>query len=449
MVETQQLLWVPALNRWQEQLISTLNTASILDQSVYVSKTGSDDLGSGAPGNPYATISFALSVIDGANENTRHAIYVAPGEYSEPWKIKPWVAIIGAFAGSNGVSPDGAMLVEITAPADSLGFSSDWDHSGYSVGFMSGLGFQNHQTWDQAADGYSKQPQLNFYDCSFNSGVSFLGPGNVGFDNVMLDGCLLYGGITVKGWQLLWTRNCTFLGGAINVDSGPIGSNEDTTWLSQNSSIGAALSPTNVVVFNDGYSSHFAKADLSNSDIVGDVLLDGVRTSFHSTSDGYFSPATLINGAPAAVFAQSGSASSSSSNYALFFAKMPGDNSATVAVGAAVEFPQNGPANGNIIRLGPSTFNLPSVGAYEVSWQVSVSEPGQLQLALGGVGLSDTVVGRASGTSQLVGSTVIMTSSANSVLSLINPLGNSTALTITPIAGGANSVSATLMIKAL
>jgi len=32
---------------------------------------------------------------------------------------------------------------------------------------------------------------------------------------------------------------------------------------------------------------------------------------------------------------------------------------------------------------------------------------------------------------------------------LINPVGNSTALTVTPIAGGTHSVSATLSIKAL
>ena len=133
--------------------------------------------------------------------------------------------------------------------------------------------------------------------------------------------------------------------------------------------------------------------------------------------------------------------------FASFFALMPGDNAATVAVGAPVLFPQNGPTNGTATRLTSSTFNLPVVGVYEISWQVSVSEAGQLQVAIGGVGVANTVVGRATGTSQIVGKAFITTVAANSVLSIINPVGNSTALTITPIAGGASAVSATLSIK--
>ncbi len=138
------------------------------------------------------------------------------------------------------------------------------------------------------------------------------------------------------------------------------------------------------------------------------------------------------------------------SNYALFYALMPGDNTSTVAVGAAVEFPQDGVNAGGIItRASASTFTLGSVGYYEVTMQVSVDEAGQLQLALNGVGVAYTVVGRATGTSQIVISTIIETIIPNEVLSVINPLGNSTALTITPSAGGTNAVSATLNIKYL
>ena len=140
---------------------------------------------------------------------------------------------------------------------------------------------------------------------------------------------------------------------------------------------------------------------------------------------------------------------SASKDYSHFFALMPGDNSATVAVGTAVQFPQNGPSTGIIVRSGPSTFVLSKVGTYEVTAQVSVDEPGQLQLAIGGVGLPHTVVGRAAGTSQLVINAIFTTTVINSILSVINPSGNSTALTITPVAGGASPVSATLTIKQL
>lgn len=133
-----------------------------------------------------------------------------------------------------------------------------------------------------------------------------------------------------------------------------------------------------------------------------------------------------------------------------FYALMPGDNSATVAVGTAVQFPSDGPTmNTNIVRAGPSTFTLKAIGYYMVNFQVSVSEPGQLGIALGGVVVPYTITGRATGTSQITGMCLIQTTLANQVLSIINPLGNSTALTITPLAGGTNSVSAHVVILQL
>lgn len=137
--------------------------------------------------------------------------------------------------------------------------------------------------------------------------------------------------------------------------------------------------------------------------------------------------------------------------YANFYALMPGDNTATIAVGAAVEFPQDGPISSGISRSTVSSFTLAAIGQYEVTWQVSVNETGQLDLWLdsgsGAVELPQTVVGRNTGTSQIVGSIVITTTAPNSVLSLRNASGNSTALTITPIAGGTHAVSATITIK--
>ena len=90
--------------------------------------------------------------------------------------------------------------------------------------------------------------------------------------------------------------------------------------------------------------------------------------------------------------------------YADFYALMPSDNSATVAPGADVSFPQNGPiANTNIGRLGPSSFNLGPVGTYQILFRVSVTEAGQLILTLNGQDLEYTVSGRATGTSEIVG----------------------------------------------
>jgi len=78
-------------------------------------------------------------------------------------------------------------------------------------------------------------------------------------------------------------------------------------------------------------------------------------------------------------------------------------------------------------------------------FQVSVTEAGQLQLTLNGAPLAYTVVGRATWTSQIIG-LVIITTTINSVLTVRNPADNATALTITPLVGGTQPVSAHLVI---
>lgn len=129
-----------------------------------------------------------------------------------------------------------------------------------------------------------------------------------------------------------------------------------------------------------------------------------------------------------------------------FFALMPGDNAATVAPDTAVLFPQNGSSSGVITRLNSSMFNLPTIGTYLVQFQVSVTEAGQLMLRLNSEPIANSVVGRATGTSQIVGVSLVTTTTPNSVLEVINPAGNAAALTITPVAGGTHPVSAHLVI---
>jgi hypothetical protein len=130
---------------------------------------------------------------------------------------------------------------------------------------------------------------------------------------------------------------------------------------------------------------------------------------------------------------------------------MPPNNSATVAIGSDVQFPQDGPNSGTTIaRTSASTFRLSNIGTYQVLFQVSITEAGQLVLTLdsggGAVELAYTVVGRATGTSQIVEMALVQTSVANSILTVRNPAGETTALTVTPLAGGTNPVSAHLVI---
>ena len=134
-------------------------------------------------------------------------------------------------------------------------------------------------------------------------------------------------------------------------------------------------------------------------------------------------------------------------NYADFYALMPPDNTATVAPGTDVSFPQDGPNSGaDIARIGTDSFNLAPIGTYQILFEVSVDEPGQLILTLNGDDLEYTVVGRATSASQIVGMAIVTTTAVNSVLTVRNPAGNPTALTITPLAGGTRPVSAHLII---
>jgi hypothetical protein len=94
-------------------------------------------------------------------------------------------------------------------------------------------------------------------------------------------------------------------------------------------------------------------------------------------------------------------------------------------------------------------FSLGAIGTYQVLFQVSVNEAGQLDLTLNGNELAYTVVGRATGTSQLVEMALVQTTVVDSTLSVRNPAGNSTALTVTPLGGGTSPVSAHLVITRL
>ncbi|MEA2618884.1 MAG: hypothetical protein QOE72_4667 [Chloroflexota bacterium] len=139
------------------------------------------------------------------------------------------------------------------------------------------------------------------------------------------------------------------------------------------------------------------------------------------------------------------------SAYAEFYALAPPDNAATVAPGSPVAFPNDGPGSNTISRVDASTFDLSVVGTYRVAFSVSVSEAGQLELALdsgsGATPLGYTVSGRATGTSEITGEALVTTTVADSILSVENPAGNSTALTVTPLAGGTEPVAATLIIE--
>lgn len=112
----------------------------------------------------------------------------------------------------------------------------------------------------------------------------------------------------------------------------------------------------------------------------------------------------------------------------------------TILPGEAVAFPQAGPnVGGGIVAGGLNQFQLPTDGVYRVTWSVNFTAASQLQVALDGTGLPETV---SSSGEPLIedeeanqnNNTVLVTATAGQLLSIINPLGN-VALNITDADG--------------
>jgi len=236
--------------------------------------------------------------------------------------------------------------------------------------------------------------------------------------------------------------------GSLNTATGRSAMTSNTTGIGNTANGASALSANVSGNYNTamGYGANVAGNNLTNATAIGNGAFvsasNTVKIGNADVTNVYFGngTSTVLHGTLAG---------STGLAFADFYALMPGDNAATVAVGASVQFPQNGSTNGVITSLTPSTFNLPAIGTYEITFQVSVQEPGQLVLVLNGAEQGATVVGRAQGSSQITGSCLITTTTINSILSINNPTGNSFALTISPLAGGTRPVSAHLVIKKL
>ena len=128
---------------------------------------------------------------------------------------------------------------------------------------------------------------------------------------------------------------------------------------------------------------------------------------------------------------------------------MPSDNAAPIAAGADVSFPRNGVTSGTIARLSDSSFTFGATGVYQVTFEVPVTEAGQLVLTLNGAELPYTVVGRNAENTQIVGMAIVSSNVATSVLTLRNPASATAPITVTPSAGGELPVSAHLVILRL
>lgn len=132
------------------------------------------------------------------------------------------------------------------------------------------------------------------------------------------------------------------------------------------------------------------------------------------------------------------------SEYASFYALAPNDNPTAIAQNTAVEFPNSSTSTTGITRLTNSTFNLADTGTYLIMFKVNTNTAGQLGVAVNGAVQPNATFGNAADDGIIEGKTIITTTAANTVLSIVNPIA--TAVTVTPSAGGTEATVSDLTI---
>lgn len=132
------------------------------------------------------------------------------------------------------------------------------------------------------------------------------------------------------------------------------------------------------------------------------------------------------------------------SEYASFYALAPNDNPTAIAQNTAVEFPNTKASTTGITRLTNSTFNLADTGTYLIMFKVNTNTAGQLGIAVNGAVQPSATFGNAADDGIIEGKTIITTTAANTVLSIVNPIAST--VTVTPSAGGTEATVSDLTI---
>lgn len=133
---------------------------------------------------------------------------------------------------------------------------------------------------------------------------------------------------------------------------------------------------------------------------------------------------------------------------AVNFADFYSTSAQSVIGGSGISFDQTAIPNSIITPLSPSSFNLPDIATYEISFLVTISQSAQLVIYLNGSMVPSSVTGRTAANAQVIGTSLITTTVANSTLSIRN--NNATFISVSNSStGGSGNLSAHLIIKKL
>jgi hypothetical protein len=137
-------------------------------------------------------------------------------------------------------------------------------------------------------------------------------------------------------------------------------------------------------------------------------------------------------------------------SFADFFQSNPSTGGQQVFPDSAVDFPTSGSTTPDLTLINESEVNIANVGTYQVMFQVPVTGTAQLVLGLdtgsGPVEQSSTVVGSSATSAQIVGMSIVTTTSANTLLTVRNPAAATKAIRLANNLGGSEPVSAHLVI---
>jgi hypothetical protein len=236
--------------------MGNLNFAST--QMVYVAVGGNDTTGDGSIGNPFATVSKALSVITTASSNNRFIIKLMGGKIIDTTTplLKPWVYIVGD-------QEDGTYW-KVTASGNNIGVDPS---------FVTGrAGITNVYL------GASTNLNLDFYSIGPNTGTP---SAVIDLEDIYITGNLNYYGRTPdidylqgKGLFLFGTFNADAL--QVNCNGCVFNGNVNLTsnQAASNSQYNAGIFQGNVVISG----THANAEQLTSNPIFGTLTISGTNT---------------------------------------------------------------------------------------------------------------------------------------------------------------------------
>lgn len=199
-----------ATSNIQTQLNNKMSNPSILvTQTVYVAVGGNDTTGDGSIGNPFLTVSKALSIITTAQSDNRFMIKLMGGKIVDTTTplLKPWVYIVGD-------NEDGTYW-KVTAPGTSIGIDPSFATVGGARFGISnvyiGAGTTLNIDLNSVGPGIgTPSAELDLEDITITGDLNFLGRAP-DIDYMQLKGLFLFGTFNADAAQNI-AIGCTFNG---------------------------------------------------------------------------------------------------------------------------------------------------------------------------------------------------------------------------------------------